>query len=100
MNQPKQKPPRVVTKSRLLTSDEHVQTYDEKVLKKGKQKKLNKKGRMNESRGKLQKKSRKKQGSGVRTRGGIRSEVAAFEFVVERKSGSTYHLKNQLQKKK
>ena len=30
MNQPKQKPPRVVTKSCLLNSDEHVQMYDEK----------------------------------------------------------------------
>ena len=28
MNQPKQKPPRVVTKSHVLTSDKQVQIYD------------------------------------------------------------------------
>ena len=34
MNQSKQKQPRVVTKSRLLTSDEYIKMYDEKINKK------------------------------------------------------------------
>ena len=34
MNQPKQKQPGVVTKSHLLTSDEHIQMYDEKISRK------------------------------------------------------------------
>ena len=72
MNQPKQKSPRVVTKLCLPKCDNHVPMYDEKVSKKSKQKKPNKKGSMSESRGKQQKKKQKKQGSGVRTRGRIR----------------------------
>ena len=34
MNQPKQKQPGVVTKSHLLTTDKHIQMYDEKISKK------------------------------------------------------------------
>ena len=59
MNQPKEKQPQVVTKSCLLTSDGHVQMYDKKVSKKGRQKKPHKKGKMSVSRGKQQKNSRK-----------------------------------------
>ena len=64
MNQSKQKQTQVVTKSCLLTSDEHIKMYDEKINKKGRKKKPNKKGKMSMSRGK-----QKKQSSGVRTRG-------------------------------
>ena len=43
MNQPKQKQPGVVTKSHLLTSDKHIQMYDEKISKKGRKEKPNQK---------------------------------------------------------
>ena len=68
------------------------------LQEKGKQKKPNKKGRINESRGKKQKKSRKNKAQGQEVE--LEREVAAFELVVERETDSTYHLKKQLQKKK
>ena len=55
---------------------------------------------MNESRGNQQKKSRKNKAMEKGQEAGLEREVAAFELVVERETGSTYHLKNQLQKKK
>ena len=69
-------------------------------MKKGKQKKPNKKGKMNESGGKHQKKSRKNKAVESGQDAELEREVAAFKLVVERETGSIYHLKNQLQKKK
>ena len=100
MNQPKQKQPRVVTKSHLLTSDEHVQMYDKKVSKKGKQKKPNKKGKMSVSKGKQKKNSWKSKAVESGQEEGLERKKVEFEHVVEREIGSTYHQKNHPQKKK
>ena len=74
--------------------------YEKKVTKKGNQKKPNKKERMNEGRGKQQKKGRKNKEQEKGKEVELERGVAAFELVVERETGSTYHLKKQLQKKK
>ena len=70
MNQSKQKQPRVVTKSRLSTSDEHIKMYDEKINKKGRKMKPNKKRKNEREQRKAEREQQKKQSSGVRTRGG------------------------------
>ena len=74
--------------------------YEEKVTKKGNQKKPNKKGRMNNGRGKQQKKGRKSKEQEKGKEVELEREVAAFKLMVERETGSIYHLKKQLQKKK
>ena len=89
MNQPKQKPPQVVTKSCLLTSDEHVAMYNKKVTRKRQTEEAKQKRKDKREQRKEAKEKQKKQGT-----------RAAFELVVERETDSTYHLKKQLQKKK
>ena len=100
MNQSKQKQPRVVTKSRLLTSDEHIQMYDEKINKKRQEEEAKQKRKNEREQRKAEKEQQKKQISGVRTRGDLEREEAEFEHVVEREIGSIYHQKNHPQKKK
>ena len=72
MNQSKQKQPRLVTKSRLLTSDEHIQMYDEKINKKRQEEEAEQKRKNEHEQRKAEKEQQKKQSSGVRTRGGLR----------------------------
>ena len=72
MNHPKQKLPRVVTKSHLLTSDEHVQMYNKKVSKKRQAEEAKQKRKDEWEQRKAAKEKQKKQGSEVRTRGRIR----------------------------
>ena len=70
MNQPKQKQP--LTKSRLLTSDEHIQMYDEKISKKRQEEEAKQKRKDEHEQRKAEKEQLKKQSSGVKTRGGLR----------------------------
>ena len=70
MNQPKQKPPQVVTKSCLLTSDEHVAMYNKKVTRKRQTEEAKQKRKDKREQRKEAKEKQKKQGT--RTRGGIR----------------------------
>ena len=70
MNQPKQKPPQVVTKSFLLTSDEHVAMYNKKVTRKRQTEEAKQKRKDKREQRKEAKEKQKKQGT--RTRGGIR----------------------------
>ena len=71
INQQK-KQPRVNTKSRILTSDEHMQMYDEKISKKREEKEAKQKRKDEHEWRKAEKEQQKKQGGGVRTRGGLR----------------------------
>ena len=73
INQSKQKQPRVVTKSRLLTSDEHIEMYNEKMNKKRQEEEAKQKRKNEHEQRKAEKeKEQQKKQSGVRTRGGLR----------------------------
>ena len=71
MKEQKQKPPRVITKSHLLTSDEHIAMYKEKVTKKRQAEEAKQKMKDEQEQRKAAKERQKKQGTGVRTRARI-----------------------------
>ena len=71
-----------------------------KILKKGRKKKPNKKGKMSVSRGKQRKNSRKNKAVESGQEADLEREEVEFEHVVEREIGVIYHQKNHSQNKK